>query len=52
MEDMFHEYGDKKYKASPVLWRLYRSKQLGKATGRGFYIYDEAGKIVGTNNLI
>lgn len=52
MEDMFHEYGDKKYKASPVLWRLYRSKQLGVASGRGFYIYDENGKQVGLNNLI
>lgn len=52
MEDMFHEYGDKKYKASPVLWRLYRSKQLGRATGRGFYIYDESGKQLGANNLI
>lgn len=52
MEDMFHEYGDKKYKASPVLWRLYRSKQLGRATGRGFYIYDENGKQLGANNLI
>ena len=52
MEDMFHEYGDKKYKASPVLWRLYRSKQLGKSTGRGFYIYDEAGKQLGSNDLI
>ncbi len=52
MEDMFHEYGDKKYKASPVLLRLYRSKQLGKATSRGFYIYDETGKIIRPNNLI
>lgn len=52
MEDMFHEYGDKKYKASPVLWRLYRSKQLGMASGRGFYIYDENGKQLGPNKLI
>jgi len=52
MEDMFHEYGDKKYKASPVLWRLYRSKQLGRATRRGFYVYDESGKIISPNNLI
>ncbi len=51
MEDMFHDYGDKKYKASPVLWRLYRSKQYGVSAGRGFYIYDENGKIVGPNNL-
>jgi 3-hydroxybutyryl-CoA dehydrogenase len=52
MEDMFNEYGDKKYKASPVLWRLYYSKQLGLATKKGFYIYDEAGNIVAPNNLI
>jgi len=52
MEDMFHEYGDKKYKASPVLWRLYRSKQLGLTSRRGFYIYDEAGKVLGPNKLI
>jgi len=52
MEDMFHEYGDKKYKATPVLWRLFRSKQLGVSTRRGFYIYDESGKIIGPNNLI
>ncbi|MDR3059205.1 MAG: 3-hydroxyacyl-CoA dehydrogenase family protein [Dysgonomonas sp.] len=52
MEDMFHEYGDKKYKATPVLWRLFRSKQLGVSTKRGFYIYDDSGKIIGPNNLI
>ncbi|WP_165042411.1 3-hydroxyacyl-CoA dehydrogenase family protein [Dysgonomonas sp. ZJ709] len=52
MEDMFHEYGDKKYKASPILWRLYRSKQTGVQAGRGFYIYDETGKQLGPNKLI
>ena len=52
MEDMFDEYGDKKYKAAPILWRLYRSKQLGISSGRGFYIYDETGKQLGPNNLI
>lgn len=51
MEDMFHEYGDKKYKASPILWRLYRSKQLGISTGKGFYVYDEAGNQLGPNKL-
>lgn len=52
MEDMFHEYGDKKYKASPILWRLYRSKQTGITEGRGFYLYDESGKQIGPNKLI
>lgn len=52
MEDMFHEYGDKKYKASPILWRLYRSKQNGLSSGSGFYVYDENGKQLKPNNLI
>lgn len=52
MEDMFNEYGDKKYKASPILWRLYHSKQYGVSTGRGFYMYDSTGKLIGANNLI
>lgn len=52
MEDMFHDYGDKRYKASPILWRLYRSKQYGQSTQKGFYVYNEQGKIIGPNNII
>lgn len=52
MEDMFNEYGDKKYKPSPILWRLYRSKQLGVASGKGFYIYDSNGKLTGPNHIL
>jgi 3-hydroxybutyryl-CoA dehydrogenase len=48
MEDMFNEYGDKKYKPSPLLWRLYRTQQLGTRNGKGFFIYDK-GKIVEQN---
>jgi len=48
MEDMFNEYGDKKYKPSQVLWRLFRTNQLGMHTERGFFIY-ENDKIVGPN---
>lgn len=49
MEDMFNEYGDKKYKPSPVLWRLYRTRQFGMPTGRGFFIYNEDGILAGPN---
>lgn len=52
MEDMFKDYGDRKYKASPILWRLYRSKQHGVKTKRGFYIYSEEGEKLGVNDLI
>ena len=48
MEDMFDEYGDKKYKPNPIIWKLFRTKQLGMHTGRGFFIY-ENDKIVATN---
>ena len=48
MEDMFNEYGDKKYKPSPLLWRLYRTQQLGMHDNKGFYLY-ENGKITGPN---
>lgn len=51
MEDMFNAFGDRKYKASPVLWRLYHSKQYGISTGSGFYIYDNQGKQIGANNF-
>ena len=48
MEDMFNEYGDKKYKPHPLLWRLYRTQQLGIYTGKGFFIYED-GKLIGPN---
>ena len=50
MEDMFNEYGDRKYKPSPLLWRLYRAQQLGVASGKGFYVY-ENGKVVEPNRF-
>lgn len=49
MEDMFNEYGDKKFKPSPILMRLYRAKQVGIRSLRGFYVYDENWNVIGTN---
>ncbi|HBH24314.1 MAG TPA: 3-hydroxybutyryl-CoA dehydrogenase [Cytophagales bacterium] len=43
LENMYKEYGDLKYKASPLLKKKVRANQLGKDTGRGFYSYDEVG---------
>lgn len=51
MEAMFNDYGDKKYKPSPILWKLYRSNQLGVRTGKGFYLYN-GDKPVGVNKAI
>jgi 3-hydroxybutyryl-CoA dehydrogenase len=49
MENLYHEFGDKKYMASPIIKSLVRANQLGRATGRGFYKFDEQGKK--TSNL-
>ena len=49
--DMFNDYGDKKYKPNPLLWKLYRTNQLGVRTGKGFYLYEED-KPVGVNKTI
>lgn len=46
MENMYYEFGDKKYKPSPVLKRLYHAKQFGVRTGKGFYSYHPDGSLV------
>lgn len=52
MEAMFNEFGEKHYKPSPLLWKLYRSNQLGVRTGKGFYIYDENHNPVSINKTV
>jgi 3-hydroxybutyryl-CoA dehydrogenase len=43
MENIYSEFGDVHYKPSPFITRLVRAKQLGVATQKGFYEYDEEG---------
>jgi len=52
MENMYQEYGNIKYKPSPLLNRLYRSNQYGISRKRGFYIYDELGNIISINTNV
>ena len=44
MENLYSEFGDKKFKSSPVIKKLVRAHQYGRATGKGFYDYDESGR--------
>jgi 3-hydroxybutyryl-CoA dehydrogenase len=44
MDNLYYEFGDQKYKASPVIKKLVRANQLGRTTMKGFYEYDENGR--------
>jgi len=46
MNNLYQEFGERKFKPNPVLKRLYRLGYHGKRTGQGFYVY-EKGKVVG-----
>lgn len=42
-ENLYDEFGDLKYKSSPILKKLVRANQWGRRTGRGFYEYTSEG---------
>ncbi|TKG97164.1 3-hydroxyacyl-CoA dehydrogenase family protein [Puteibacter caeruleilacunae] len=46
MENMYTEFGDVKYKPSPIIKRLVRAKHYGIQTGKGFFQYDELGNMI------
>jgi 3-hydroxybutyryl-CoA dehydrogenase len=51
-ENLYDEFGDLKYKASPILKKLVRANQWGRRTGRGFYEYNKDGVKITNNNSI
>ena len=46
MENLYSEFGDPRYMASPVIKKLVRAKRYGVQTCCGFYTYDQNGKII------
>lgn len=40
MENLYEEFGEQKFKPNPILKRLVRSEFYGKASGSGFYRYE------------
>ncbi|WP_421825164.1 3-hydroxyacyl-CoA dehydrogenase family protein [Fulvitalea axinellae] len=43
LDNMYAEFGDTRYKASPMLKRMVRANLLGLSVGQGFYRYDKNG---------
>lgn len=43
MENLFHEYGESKYRPCPLLRKLVRAGNLGCKTGKGFFTYTSEG---------
>ncbi len=39
MDNLYQEFGDKKYKPSPIIKRLVRANYYGRINGKGFYSY-------------
>ncbi|MCK9617184.1 MAG: 3-hydroxyacyl-CoA dehydrogenase NAD-binding domain-containing protein [Lentimicrobiaceae bacterium] len=46
MDNLYAEFGEKQFKASPIIKRLVRANQVGRRVGKGFYNY-EGGKAIG-----
>ncbi len=44
LDNLYNEFGDMKYKASPILKKLVRAQQFGRISGQGFYEYSDEGK--------
>jgi 3-hydroxybutyryl-CoA dehydrogenase len=51
-ENLYDEFGDLKYKSSPLLKKLVRANQWGRRTGRGFYEYNKDGVKINKNSFL
>jgi 3-hydroxybutyryl-CoA dehydrogenase len=49
LDNLYREFGDLKYKASPLLKKMVRANHLGRETKRGFYKYNDEGKKIDQN---
>jgi 3-hydroxybutyryl-CoA dehydrogenase len=52
MENLYEEFGDTRYKPSPLIRRLVRAKRFGVWAGTGFYRYDSEGKIIQSEEIV
>lgn len=52
MENLYEEFGDTRYKPSPLIRRLVRAKRFGVWADTGFYRYDSEGKIIQSEEIV
>src|SRR5512133_1892738 len=51
-ENLYDEFGEVKYKSSPLLKKLVRANNWGRRTGRGFYEYNKDGMKMAKNSFL
>ncbi|TSA25245.1 MAG: 3-hydroxyacyl-CoA dehydrogenase family protein [Bacteroidetes bacterium] len=51
MMNLYGEFGNTRYIASPMLKKLVRANRLGRSTGSGFYTYDSEGNKITDDHL-
>ena len=51
MNNMHEEFGDIKYKPSPIIKRLVRANLVGARVGEGFYKWVDGKKISKTGSI-
>lgn len=45
MDNLYDEFGDRKFKSSPLIKKLVRAGRLGRIAGHGFYNYSDGKKV-------
>ncbi len=51
MEVLYKEFGDSKYRPCPLLRKMVRGGNLGRKSGRGFYVYNADGTKTAVDEL-
>jgi len=51
MENLYIEFGEDKYKPSPIIKRMVRAKMFGRRVGEGFYHWEGNEKVAKTGSI-
>lgn len=52
MENLYIEFGEQKYKPSPVIKRMVRANLFGRRVGEGFYLYQDEKRVSKPGQLL